>query len=158
MRDENQFPTMRFLTCRVCGHSYTASLSGSNACPNCRAPARPSDEAGNRISRVEQGGHILLILSAPMYKLKDLEELKTHVDAVLQADPRSLAFHLDGASYLDSSMLAQLVRAVQELTKRGRTTYVISSDPQVIESLEILDLDRVLTLLPNLDAYRAVVA
>jgi anti-anti-sigma factor len=145
---------MRFLTCRVCGHAYTASLSGVNSCPRCRTPARPGEEGGNRIERRDTGSHVLLTVTGHMYTIKDLEALKGHVDRVLEGEPASLAFHFDGATFLDSSSLAQLVRAVHEMTRRGRTTYVISGDPQVVENFEMLDLNRVLTLLPSLDAYR----
>jgi anti-anti-sigma factor len=145
---------MRFLTCPACGHAYTASLSGVNTCPRCRTPARSGEEGGNRIERRETGGHVLLTVSGQMYTIKDLEALKGHVDQVLEGEPASLAFHFDGASFLDSSTLAQLVRAVHEMTRRGKPTYVITGDPQVVETFEMMDLNRVLNLVPSLDAYR----
>lgn len=156
MRDEEKFPTMRFLNCRGCGHTYTASLTGVNSCPRCRTPAQPGEEGPNRIERRDTGGHVLLTVTGQMYTIKDLEGLKGHVDRVLEGEPASLAFHFNGASFLDSSTLAQLVRAVHELTKRGKSTYVISGNPQVVENFEMLDLNRVLTLIPSLEAYRNV--
>lgn len=158
MRDEGRFPTMRFLTCRACGQAYTASLTGVDTCPRCQAPAHPSDTRDERISKVIEDGHWLFTISGPMYKIKDLEELKIHLDEALRGDPESLAFRFERVSYLESSMLAQLVRAVHELTRRGKPVYVITGDAQVVESLQILDLDRVMTLLPSLEAYRTALA
>lgn len=86
--------------------------------------------------------------------MQELEDLKVQIDRALRDQPESMAFHFDGASYLDSSMLAQLVRTLQELSRRGKPTFVITGDAHVVESLQILDLDRVLTVFPSLDAYR----
>lgn len=99
-------------------------------------------------------GHILLTISGPIYKMKELEDLKVQIDLALKDMPESVAFHFDGASYLDSSMLAQLVRTLQELSRRGKPTFVITGDAQVVESLQILDLDRVLTVFSSVEAYR----
>ena len=52
-------------------------------------------------------------------------------------------------------MLAQLVRTLQEMTRRGKATFIITGDAQVLESLQILDLDRVLPVFPSLEAYLA---
>ena len=155
MRDEEKFPTMRFLTCPVCGHAYTASLSGENSCPRCQAPARRGDARTVRVRRTQQGPHILLTIAGPIYKIQELEDLKVEIDKALRETPETIAFHLDGASYLDSSMLAQLVRTLQEMTRRGKATFIITGDAQVLESLQILDLDRVLPVFPSLEAYLA---
>lgn len=146
---------MRFLTCRACGHAYTASLTGHNTCPRCRTPARPGDDRADRVTCLDLDGHTLITVTGPMYKLKELEDLKGHIDHALSGDPGSMAFHFDGVGYLDSSMIGQMVRAVQEMTKRSKPTYVITSDPQLVEALQILDLDRVLTVLPSVQAYKA---
>ena len=91
----------------------------------------------------------------PIYKILELEDLKLQIDATLKELPESVAFHFDGASYLDSSMLAQLVRTLQELSRRGKPTFIITNDAQVVESLQILDLDRVLTVFSTLEFYRS---
>lgn len=153
MRDEDKFPTMRFLTCQSCGHAYTASLTGVNTCPRCQTPARTGDAPGNRIGKTVVNGHVLFTVSGPIYKIQELEELKMEIDFALKGQPESVAFRFDGASYLDSSMLAQLVRTLQELSRRGKPTYVITNDAHVVESLQVLDLDRVLTVYPTLEAY-----
>lgn len=144
---------MRFLTCKACGHAYTASLSGFDSCPRCQTPARPGKDPRG-VERSEDSGHVLLTVAGPIYKMTELEALKVSIDEALKGGPESMAFHFDGASYLDSSMLSQIVRTLQEMSKRGKPTYVITGDTQVLESLQILDLDRVLTVLPSLDAWR----
>jgi len=155
LRDENNFPTMRFLTCRACGQTYTGSLSGENSCPRCQAPARDGMDSAARVHRSYQGSHILLTVQGPKYKLQELEDLRFEIDRSLKEGPESIAFHFRGASYLDSSMLAQIVRTLQEMTRLGKATFVITDDAQVLESLQILDLDRVLTIFPDVEAYRA---
>ena len=155
MRDENKFPTMRFLTCQACGQTYTASLSGENHCPGCQAPARDGSASAGRVHRSCQGTHILLTVQGPKYRLQELEDLRFEIERSLKEGPESIAFHFSGASYLDSSMLAQIVRTLQEMTRQGKATFVITDDPHVLESLQILDLDRVLAILPNVEAYRA---
>lgn len=153
MRDEEKFPTMRFLTCKACGQAFTASLSGFDSCPSCQTPARPGDEPKG-VASSGFAGHVLLTVAGPIYRMRELEALKVAIDDALKGGPDSIAFHFDGASYLDSSMLSQIVRTLQEMSKRGKPTYVITGDAQVMESLQILDLDRVLTVLPSLEAWR----
>lgn len=158
MRDESRFPTLRFLTCPACGEAYTASLTGENYCPRCQAPARPGDASPAKIHRTRQGAHILLTLLGPQYKLQELEDLRFEIDRAMKESPETIAFHFSGASYLDSSMLAQLVRTLQEMTRRGKATFVITDDSQVLESLQILDLDRVVAIFPSVEAYREALA
>lgn len=145
---------MRFLTCQSCGQAYTASLTGVNACPRCETPAAPGQAAGRRVTRTTSGNHILLTITGPIYKIQEVEEVRGEVDAAFRGEPESMAFHFDQASYLDSSMLSQLVRTVQEMTKRHKPTFLITGDAEVLESLQILDLDRVLTVCPTLENYR----
>lgn len=155
MRDEHQFPTMRFLFCQACGQAYTASLTGENSCPKCQTPARPGAASVAQVHRTRRGIHILLTVQGPKYKLQELEDLRFEIDRAMKDGPESIAFHFRGASYLDSSMLAQIVRTLQEMTRRGKATFIITDDSQVLESLQILDLDRVVTIFPSVEAYRA---
>ncbi len=154
MRDEGKFPTVRFLACRSCGQAYTASLSGVNTCPRCRAPAGPDDVRGSRVERMEEDGHVLLTVSGTLYRMQELEELRRHVDVALETGTASVAFHFVGVSYLDSSMLGLLARTLQAMTRRGRPAYLVTSDPRAIEALRVVDLDRVMTVFSSLEAYR----
>ena len=135
MRDENKFPTMRFLTCPACGQAYTASLTGENSCPRCQVPARPAAAPPGRIHRTRQGAHVLFTIQGHQYKLQELEYLRFEIYRAMKEGPETIAFHFDGASYLDSSMLAQIVRTLQEMTRRGKATFLITDDAQVMESL-----------------------
>jgi anti-anti-sigma factor len=145
---------MRFLTCNSCGQAYTASLSGVNSCPSCNAPARADDVVGGKVRSVALRGHFLITVTGSAYRIQDLEELKLHIDQALQGDPKTLAFHFDGASFLDSGTLGLLVKAVQEMTRRERSTALVTADEQVLESLQVMDLDRILAVYPTLEAYR----
>ena len=144
---------MRFLKCRECGHIYTGSLTGDNSCPQCHAPSRP-EIAGNRSRRESQAGNVLFILSGPVYKIKDLEQLKSNIEASLEEDIQSLAFAFESTSFLDSSMLNLLVKAMHTLSQRNKPTFIITADLDVIESLHILDLDKLMTIVPTLEEYR----
>jgi anti-anti-sigma factor len=106
------------------------------------------------VKSAASGGHILITIKGSGYRMQDLEELKLHIDRALLDDPPTLAFHFDGAAFLDSGTLGLLVRAVQEMTRRERPTGLITADPQVLESLQVMDLDRILSVYPTVEAYR----
>ena len=154
MQEEDRVVTVQFLSCGSCGHVFTATAKGKNACPKCQAPLAAGKELVSRFSKQTVGGHVLFTLLGPMYKMQELEELRTQLDLAMDADAESIAFHFNGASYLDSSMLGQMVRTLKEMASRGKATSVVTADAQVVESLQVLDLDRILPVYPSLDAYR----
>lgn len=154
MRDEEHFHTVRFLTCLDCGRSYTASLSGEHACPDCHAPARDGDVLGNRVDPREEGDHVLLAINGPHFRLRELADLRRQIDAALAGTPESIAFRLDGITFLDSSMLAQLARTLKAMDLRDKPTYIITQDPGVVECLRMVDLDRLLIVLASEEEYR----
>jgi anti-anti-sigma regulatory factor len=153
LRDEEKFPTVRFLKCQACAHVYTASLTGENICPRCNIPAYPEIK-DPRVLKESQGGHVLFTILGPLYKIKELEQLKGQIEASLGEEVDSLAFAFDNTSYLDSSTLNLLVKAMHSLSLRNKPTYVITDDPHVLESMQMVDLDKVLTVLPSLERYR----
>jgi anti-anti-sigma factor len=155
LRDEDQFPTVRFQKCKACGQVYTGSLSGENACPKCHAPAEPQIPDGGRFSYEFAGIHALFTVTGTVYKIQELEEMKVQIDQVLARNPGSIAFALQESSYLNSSMINLLVKTMQTLSLQGKPTFIITNEAQVLESLQMMDLDRVMRIVPSLEKYRA---
>jgi hypothetical protein len=158
MRDEFQFPTVRFRKCGSCGQVYTGSLTGQDACPKCHSPHQAEDASGAEITLSSQGGHFLFNIRGTLIKLGELEELRTQIRKAMGADARSIAFALEGSSFLSSSLINIVVKTMQTLSVRGRPTFVITADAESLESLQMMDLDRVLRILPDGEAYRSALA
>jgi hypothetical protein len=156
MRDEFRFPTVRFRKCGSCGQVYTGSLTGQDACPKCHSPHRGADEAsGAEITLSSEDGHILFSIRGTLIKLGELEELRTQIEKAQAAEAKSIAFALEGSSFLSSSLINLVVKTMQTLSVRGRPTFVITGDAETLESLQMMDLDRVLRILPDREAYLA---
>jgi hypothetical protein len=155
MRDEFQFPTVRFRKCGSCGQVYTGSLTGQDACPKCHSPHRAEGSPGAEITLSSENGHFLFTIRGTLIKLGELEELRTQIDKALSTDARSVAFELEGASFLSSSLINLVVKTMQTLSVKGRPTFVITRDADSLESLQMMDLDRVLRILPDRETYGA---
>ena len=158
MRDEDQFPTVRFHKCRACGHIYTGSLTGDNACPACHVPALRDAPPGSLIRRDVDGAHALFTITGNIYKIQELEELRSQINEVVEQDVESIAFAFEKSSFLNSSTINLLVKTMQTLSIRSKSTFIITDDEEVLESLQIMDLDRVMRILPNLEKYKAALA
>ena len=91
VRDEDQFPTVRFHKCRACGHVYTGSLTGDNACPSCHVPALKDTPPGGQITRQKNGAHVLFTITGNLYKIQELEELRAQINEV-DSQVDSIAF------------------------------------------------------------------
>ena len=158
MRDEDQFPTVKFHKCRACGQVYTGSLTGDNACPSCHAPAHQEPPPGSQIQRQMDGDHSLFIISGNLYKIQELEELRTQIGQCVEMGVASIAFAFENSSFLNSSTINLLVKTMQTLSVHGKPTFIITGEPDVLESLQMMDLDRVMRILPNLETYKAALA
>ena len=155
MRDEDKFPTVRFHKCRACGQVYTGSLTGDNACPSCHAPNLPASGKGSQITRETDAGHVLFTIKGALHKIQELEELRGSIHEAVGMDALSIAFLFEGSSFLSSSTINLLVKTMQTLSVLGRPTIIITRDPEVLESLQMMDLDRVMRVVPDLEAYKA---
>jgi hypothetical protein len=154
VRDEDQFPTVRFHKCSACGHVYTGSLTGDNACPNCHVPAFKDRPPGGQIKRQMDGAHVLFTITGNLYKIQELEELRSQINKVDQ-EVDSIAFAFEKSSFLNSSTINLLVKTMQTLSIRSKPTFIITDETEVLESLQMMDLDRVMRILPNLEKYKA---
>lgn len=153
MRDEDQFPTVRFQKCKACGEVYTGSLSGENACPKCHTVADRIVSADNRFNFTVVNRKALIVVSGAVYKIQELEELKDEIDRALNEDIISLAFTFADTSLINSSLINVLVKTVQALSLQAKPTYIITSDKQILETFHMMGLDRVMRILPNLESY-----
>jgi len=156
LRDEDQFPTVRFQKCKACGEVYTGSLSGENACPKCHTVADPSIPVDNRFKFTVTDRRALIVVSGAVYKIQELEELKDEIDRALDADIISIAFTFADTSLINSSLINVLVKTVQTLSFQDKPTYIITGDKQILETFHMMGLDRVMKILPNLESYYTV--
>lgn len=158
MRDEDKFPTVRFRKCRACGQVYTGSLTGDDACPKCHTAHRAETPAEGRITREGDGGHVLFTIRGSLHKIQQLEDLRAQILEAVDGDALSVAFAFEASPFLSSSLINLLVKTMQTLSVRGRPTFVVTRDAEVLESLQMMDLDRVLRILPDLEQYQAALA
>jgi hypothetical protein len=158
MRDESQFPTVRFRKCGSCGQVYTGSLTGLDACPSCHFPHRVVESSGAEITLSSENGHTLFTIRGTLNKLGELQELRSQIDKALTLDVRSVAFALEGASFLSSSFINLVVKTMQTLSVQGKPTFIITQDAESLENLQMMDLDRVLRILPDQEGYRNALA
>jgi hypothetical protein len=158
VRDEDQFPTVRFHKCKACGHVYTGSLTGDNACPACHVPALKDPPPGGQIKRQMEGAHALFTITGNVYKIQELEELGSQIGECVKQGVDSIAFAFEKSSFLNSSTINLLVKTMQTLSVHGKPTFIITSEADVLESLQMMDLDRVMRILPDLEKYKAALA
>jgi anti-anti-sigma regulatory factor len=155
LRDEEEFPTVRFLKCNACGTVFTGSLTGETACPNCHAPGEAQIPAGGRFTMEIKDRHALFSISGTVHKIQELEELRAELKKIQTDDLHSLAFAFQNTSFLNSSMINLLIKTIQELTLQGKPTYLITNEASVLEGLQTMDLDRLVRIYPSVEKYRA---
>lgn len=155
VRDEHKFPTVRFRKCVACGNVYAGSLTGDDACPKCHAPFRSEAPLPAGISRSAIGSHLAFSIRGSIRSLGQLEDLRSQIEVALAESPESIAFSFEDSSYLNSSLINILVKTMQSLSIRGRPTFIVTRDEDTLESMKIMDLDRVLRILPDQETYRA---
>jgi anti-anti-sigma factor len=153
VQNEDRFPTVRFHKCKSCGHVHAGSLTGDNSCPVCHANAE-KEVAGGQIRKKMDGSHALFTVTGTLYKISELEELKAQIDEVIAQDADSIAFAFQASSFLSSSTINLLVKTMHALSEEGKPTFIITDDQDVLESLRMMDLDRVMRICPSLEQYK----
>jgi hypothetical protein len=101
---------------------------------------------------------VLFTIRGSLHKISQLEDLRGQIQDAIGKDALSIAFAFEGSSFLSSSLINLLVKTMQTLSVRGRPTFVVTRDAEALESLEMMDLDRVLRILPDLKQYQAALA
>lgn len=80
-------------------------------------------------------------------------------DAIIAAlETDSVGVDLAAVSYIDSSGIAALVEGLQTARDSGRRFVLVATGKPVLAVLELARLDRVFTLVPDLDAARVTEA
>jgi len=154
VQNEDRFPTVRFRKCKACGHVHAGSLTGDDTCPICHAS--PEKKApGEQIRKKMNGSHALFTITGTLYKISELEELKAQIEEAIAQEADSIAFAFLASSFLNSSTINLLVKTMHSLSVHGKPTFIITDDPEVLESLQMMDLDRVMCLCPSLEQYKA---
>ncbi len=154
MRNEEDFPTVKFHKCRACGQVYTGSLSGQNACPNCQIPSQTQVLNVGHFKLARQGRHVLFSVLGPAHKVEELEALRAQIDELSMLETDSIAFEFRNSAHLNSSLIGLLVRTMQSLSIHGKPIFIIATEPATLESLQIMDLDRVMKIVPSLEKYQ----
>jgi anti-anti-sigma regulatory factor len=131
---------------------YTGSLSGQMVCPSCgfEKTASASDLFW---TIANEGGHLFCRFTGSKYRLKALESLKRDLEKALQPLPLSFALKVGQGSFFDSSLINVLIRSIREMTEASRPIFVISSDPEVLETFQIMDLDKLVFLVSDEESY-----
>lgn len=158
MRDESNFPTVRFRKCAACGKVYTGSLTGVDTCPMCHTPFRVEEPEEATVSRSSRDGHVLFSIRGAIRKLGPLEELRGQIETALAENADSIGFALENSSFLNSSLINLFVKTMQSLSVLGKPTFIITRDADTLESLQMMDLDRVMRVLPDRESYDAALA
>jgi hypothetical protein len=121
-------------------------------------PALKDLPPGGQIKRLVEGAHALFTITGNIYKIQELEELRSQINEVVDQEVESIAFAFEKSSTLNSSTINLLVKTMQTLSIRSKPTFIITDDEEVLESLQIMDLDRVMRILPSLEKYKAGLA
>jgi anti-anti-sigma regulatory factor len=158
VRDEAQFPTVRFRKCAACGQVYAGSLTGHDACPKCNASYRAEEPPEAGIARASGGSHVFFAIRGAIRRLGQLEDLRSQIERALAENADSIAFAFEGASFLNSSLINLLVKTMQTLSVRGKPIFIVTRDEDTLDSLQMMDLERVMRILPDEEAYRAALA
>ena len=76
--------------------------------------------------------------------------VESYFDTVLQDEqPRHVLLDLGGVTFGDSAFFSSLLFWREELTKRGGKLIMFAPRPELISTMRILALDRVLTIRPD---------
>ncbi len=152
MPDEERYPTMRFHTCPGCGHVFTGSLTGVNTCPRCHQVIQVKTTPVFFL-RENHGDHVAFRIHGSHYRIGDLAEIKAHLQALESLKPPSIAFIFDGESVLDSGFLNLMAKTVYGLSQTGGRVFVVTHYPHLMDSLQVMGLDRVVTVLQTEKDY-----
>lgn len=124
------------------------------------APTRPptnddSPRDDNVVSeRVEPGGHVVVALRGEI----DLAVAAAVLDRLLSAANRStarLVVDATGVTFLDSSGINAFVRARDRTAALGGSFHLVATQQVVLRVLELIQLDRALHLVPDVQTALA---
>ena len=96
---------------------------------------------------------VTVVGEVDMYRSPDLDR---NLAAIAVRGGRRVVVDLSEASFIDSTVLALLVRELKRLDGDGGKLLLVSSDPRILRAFEITGLDRLFTIEPSLTRAVAV--
>jgi anti-sigma B factor antagonist len=79
-------------------------------------------------------------------------QLREKILELLEQQKRRLVIDLEGTAFLDSTGLGVLVGASKRLRAAGGSLTVVCSQPRILRTLKLTNLDRVFNVRTSLDA------
>ncbi len=99
-------------------------------------------------------GHILFHLTGSTYDMGNLEKLKALIQEAENKGFASIAFALRGCNFLNSTLVNLLVKAFKEAHRSERPAFIVTEDENTRESLQMLGLDRIVSVFSSFRSYR----
>jgi anti-anti-sigma factor len=87
--------------------------------------------------------------------LATVDDLRSAARDAVRAKPEAVIFDLRQVTYIDSSGLGILVATRKQLGNAPDSVVVITSQPAVLQSLQITGLDRILRIMPEPQTTRS---
>lgn len=101
---------------------------------------------------VERTEHRFCVSVAGEVDLATAPELDTVLLAAIVNQPQEIVIDLTDVSFLDSTGLGVIVRALKRTRERGTSLNIIASNERVLKVFAITGLDSVLSIYPTLAA------
>jgi anti-sigma B factor antagonist len=100
------------------------------------------------------GGAHLLVLTGEL-DLSNARDLRRRFDAALSAGHTRLVADLGAVSHMDSTALAELIRALRAAQDAGGGLALVVTSPAIRRTLEIRGLDRIFVMAYTREEARA---
>jgi anti-sigma B factor antagonist len=94
----------------------------------------------------EKNGYRIIDVVGKIDRLKDSMALKAHLGSIIENGVLRLALNLADVTYLDSGALNVLIHCQNMLEKRGSGLILISPGEYVSDVLNIVGIDRLITI------------
>ena len=103
--------------------------------------------------RVQESPRVTVVRIHGDVEASNGRAVESAFEAALQADqPRHVLLDLGGVTFGDSAFFSSLLFWREEMTKRGGKLVLFGLRPELLSTLRILTLDRVLTIRPDREA------
>ena len=100
--------------------------------------------------RVQEGPRVAVVRIGGDIDSTNGRAVESYFDTVLQAEqPRHVLLDLGGVTFGDSAFFSSLLFWREELLKDGGKLVLFALRPELISTMRILTLDRVLTIKPD---------
>jgi stage II sporulation protein AA (anti-sigma F factor antagonist) len=106
--------------------------------------------------RVQESPRVVVVRIHGEIDSSNGKAVEEYFETVLEREqPRHVLLDLGGVTYGDSAFFSSLLFWREELTKRGGQLVLFALRPEVLSTMRILALDRVLTVKPDRAAAQA---